>query len=87
MASYTTDQKVFVIKTIYSSACSYIDVEGKHRRDFYVLVVSSEGIEDTPDCPAVALLTPSRYLPKIVDLCFVHKQRRVITIDLPSSGA
>jgi hypothetical protein len=27
VASYTTDQKAFVIKTIYSSGCSYDAVE------------------------------------------------------------
>jgi hypothetical protein len=41
------DQKVFVIKTVYSSAFSYVHVDGKHLRDVYILVVSSKDIEDT----------------------------------------
>jgi hypothetical protein len=58
MPSYTSDEKVFVIKTVFLSACSYTDVDGKHGRDFYVPAVPSKDIEDTQDYPAVALLTP-----------------------------
>jgi hypothetical protein len=32
MASYTADQKVFVIKTIYATGCSYVAVERQYHR-------------------------------------------------------
>jgi hypothetical protein len=34
IASYTTDQKVFVVKTCYSSGGSYVSVARQHRREF-----------------------------------------------------
>jgi hypothetical protein len=44
MASYTTDQKVYVIKTFYSPSGSCVAVETKYRRVFTVRVAPSKDI-------------------------------------------
>jgi hypothetical protein len=38
IAAYTTDQKVFVVKTVYSSGRSCVAVKRKYSRDFSVRV-------------------------------------------------
>jgi hypothetical protein len=41
MASHTTDQKLFVIKTFYSSGGSWVAVGRQYRRDFFGRVAPS----------------------------------------------